>query len=82
LISTNFNLVKLDKGDWSSSYSSDRYDTAKKMLSTAGAKNDLTVKFMASVLNATHQNLRLKSLYSAVYDLQKLHIYLYYDRQF
>ena len=52
------------------------------MLSTIGAKNDLTVEFMASVLNATHQNMRLKTIYSAVYDLQKLHIYLYYDRQF
>ena len=82
LISTNFNLAKLDKGNWSSSYSSDRYKTADKMLSTIGAKNDLTVEFMASVLNATHQNMRLKTIYSAVYDLQKLHIYLYYDRQF
>jgi hypothetical protein len=82
LISTNFNLVKLDKGNWSNSYSSDRYKTADKMLSTMGAKNDLTVEFMASVLNATHQNMRLKTLYSAVYDLQKLHIYLYYDCQF
>ena len=52
------------------------------MLSTIGVKNDLTVEFMASVLNATHQNMRLKTLYSAVYDLQKLHIYLYYGRQF
>jgi len=52
------------------------------MLAKIGPQNDLTVEFMASVLNATHQNMRLKTLYSAVYDLQKLHIYLYYDRQF
>ena len=82
LISTNFNLAKLDKGNWSSSYSSDRYKTADKMLSTIGGKNDLTVEFMASVLNATHQNMRIKTLYSAVYDIQKLLIYLYYDRLF
>ena len=52
------------------------------MLSTIGAKNDLTVESMASVLSATHQNMRVQTIYSAVYDLQKLHIYLYYDRQF
>ena len=83
LISTNFNLAKLDKGNWSSSYSSDRYKTADKMLSTIGAQNDLTVEFIATVLRATHQRYgRLKTLYSAVYDLQKLRINLYYDRQF
>ncbi|MGV7225099.1 MAG: carcinine hydrolase/isopenicillin-N N-acyltransferase family protein [Nitrospinales bacterium] len=83
LISTNFNLAKLDKGNWSSSYSSNRYKTADKMLLTIGAQNDLTVEFMASVLKATHRRYgRLKTLYSAVYDLQNLHINLYYDRQF
>ena len=83
LISTNFNLAKLDKGNWSSSYSSDRYKTADKMLSKIGAQNDLTIEFMASVLKATHRRYgRLKTLYSAVYDLQKLRINLYYDRQF
>jgi hypothetical protein len=79
LVSTNFNLAKLDKGNWSYG----RYETANKMLSTIGAQNDLTVEFMASVLKATHRRYgRLKTLYSAVYDLQKLRIYLYYDRQF
>jgi hypothetical protein len=83
LISTNFNLAKLDKGNWSSSYSSDRYKTADKMLSKIGAQNDLTIEFMASVLKATHRRYgRLKTLYSAVYDLQNVRINLYYDRQF
>ena len=82
LISTNFNLAKLDKGNWSSSYSSDRYKTADKMLSKIGAQNDLTVEFMASVLNATHQNSASQTLYSVLYDLQNLRINLYYDRQF
>ena len=83
LISTNFNLAKLDKGNWSGSYSSDRYKTADKMLSTIGAQNDLTVEFIATVLKATRQRYgRLKTLYSAVYDLQKLRINLYYDCQF
>ena len=80
LISTNFNLAWLDKGDWSCH----RYETADKMLSDIGVQGDLTVEFMASVLNATHQNRfsSVKTLYSAVYDLRKLSIYLYYNRQF
>jgi hypothetical protein len=82
LISTNFNLAKLDKGNWSGSYSSDRYKTADKMLSKIDAHNNLTVELMASVLNATHQNSDSKTLYSVVYDLQNLGIYLYYDRRF
>jgi hypothetical protein len=82
LISTNFNLAKLHKGNWSSSYSSDRYKTADKMLSKIGAQNDLTIDFMVSVLNATHQNSATQTLYSVVYDLQNLRINLYYDRQF
>jgi len=82
LISTNFNLAKLHKGNWSSSYSSDRYKTADKMLSKIDAQNNLTVELMASVLNATHQNSDSKTLYSVVYDLQNLGIYLYYDRRF
>ena len=82
LISTNFNLAKLDKGNWSGSYSSDRYKTAEKMLSKIDSPNNLTVELMASVLNATHQNSDSKTLYSVVYDLQNLRINLYYDRQF
>jgi hypothetical protein len=79
LVSTNFNLAQLAEGNWSCR----RYKTADKMLSNMGAQNDLTVEFMASVLKATQRRYgRLKTLYSAVYDLQKLRIYLYYDRQF
>ena len=54
------------------------------MLSKIVKDNGLTVESMASVLNATHQNQSLgaKTLYSVVYDLQKLRIYLYYNRQF
>ena len=52
------------------------------MLSKIDAQNNLTVELMASVLNATHQNLATQTLYSVVYDLQNLRINLYYDRQF
>lgn len=78
LISTNFNLVELDKGSWYCP----RYKTADEMLSKMGTKNDLTVEFMASVLKATHQDGMVKTLYSVVYDLKKLNIYLYYNRNF
>lgn len=80
LISTNFNLADLDKPSWSCH----RYTKADKMLSKIDLQTDLTVEFMASVLNATHQDrfFSVKTLYSAVYDLQKLHIYLYFNRQF
>ena len=80
LISTNFNLLQLGKGNWSCR----RYETADKMLSNIRTQGDLTAEFMASVLNATHQDRfsSVKTLYSAVYDLQKLSIYLYYNRQF
>lgn len=77
LISTNFNLARLDKGNWSQYCS--RYKTADKMLSKMGAENDLTVEFMTSVLKATHQ---YNTLFSTVFDLQKLRIYLFYNRQF
>ena len=41
------------------------------------------VESIATVLKATRQRYgRLKTLYSAVYDLQKLRINLYYDCQF
>ena len=52
------------------------------MLSKIGAQYDLTIEYMASVLNATHQNSDAQTLYSVVYDLQNLSISLYYDRQF
>jgi len=78
LISTNFNVAKLDKGDWSCW----RYSTAEKMLSKIDTENDLTVNFMTSVLNATHQNEMWKTIFSTIYDLKKLRIYLFYNHQF
>jgi hypothetical protein len=52
------------------------------MLSNIKTEKDLTPEFMASVLKATHQSVKWKTIYSAVYDLQELRIYLYYNRQF
>ncbi len=76
LISANFNLAKLDNGNWLSH----RYKTADKMLSKMNTRNNPTMEFMASILNATHQN--SFTIYSFVYDLQNLRINLYYNRQY
>ena len=52
------------------------------MLSEIKSKGNLTVETATSVLNATHQNLPYKTLYSTLYDLRNLRIYLYYDSGF
>ena len=78
LISTNFNVAKLGKRDWSCW----RYRAADKMLSKIDAEKELSVDFITSVLNATHQNGTWKTIFSTIYDLKKLRIYLFYNRQF
>ena len=58
------------------------------MLLKVGNENNLTVEYMISVLNATHRDwffdtrFSMKTIYSAVYDLKNLQIYLYFNRQF
>jgi hypothetical protein len=78
LISTNFNLLKL-KTKKSSCW---RYMKAEKMLSEIQAVQGLSVESMASVLEATLQGPPYRALYSVVYDLRKLKIFLYYDCDF
>ena len=78
LISTNFNISRLADGGWFCR----RYKAAEKMLSNITTEKELTPEFMASVLKETHQPENYKTIFSAVYDLKKLHIYLYYNRQF
>ncbi len=78
LISTNFNLQRLDAGNWSCR----RYETADRMLSEMNAQGKESVESAASVLEATHLGRPYRTLYSAVYDLQKLRIFLYYDCNF
>jgi hypothetical protein len=94
LITTNFNHARREKDSWSPldfiySFLFDRtYKTADKMLSTIVDQDDLTVEFMTSVLSATHRNwffntpFSVKTLFSTVYDLKNLQIFLYYKRQF
>lgn len=78
LISTNFNIARLANNSWFCR----RYKAADKMLSNIKTEKYLTPEFMASVLKETHQNGKWKTIYSAVYDLQELRIYLYHNRQF
>jgi len=78
LVSTNFNLVNLATGD----YSCWRYDTASQMLMELATGETLTVEFMATVLDATHQEGDVSTIYSTVYDLRERTAYLYYEHRF
>jgi hypothetical protein len=78
LISTNFNIGRLANNSWFCR----RYKAADKMLSNIKTEKELTPEFMASVLKETHQTGKWKTIFSTVYDLQKLRIYLYYNRHF
>jgi len=94
LITTNFNHARREKTSWSfldfvySSLLDGTYKTADKMLKKLGGEHKLSVDYLASVLNATHRDwffntrFSLKTIYSAIYDLTDLQIYLYYNRQF
>ncbi len=42
----------------------------------------LNVEFMASVLDATHQEGDISTIYSTVYDLRERTLYLYYEHRF
>ena len=79
LISTNFNLERLGSGDWSCW----RYSTADKMLSLSEATGAVSVESAKDVLEATSQSdAGLYSIYSALYDLKNLRIYLYYGQDY
>lgn len=82
LVSTNFNLRDLDIARWVSS----RYLTADSRLKTVTAEADLSPKFMASVLDATHQEASfispVKTIYSVVVNPKTLDIRLYYGGNF
>lgn len=79
LISTNFNLRDVELARWVSS----RYQTADSRLKDLSTEADLSQKFMASVLQATHQEAGFispaKTIYSVVVNPKTLDIHLYYD---
>lgn len=75
-VSTNFNMARLAHGNWSSP----RYRTADEILSKKMRTSRSKKQLMASVLEATHQN--QFTIYSFIYDLRNLKIYLYCQRRF
>jgi hypothetical protein len=75
LLSTNFNLATGDYSCW-------RYDTASQMLVGLETGEPLTVEFMATVLDATHQEGDVSTIYSTIYDLRERTAYLYYEHRF
>jgi hypothetical protein len=94
LITTNFNHARREKASWSpldyvySFLFDGTFETADNMLSKVLDQDDLTVEYMASVLNATHRDsffdtrFSIKTLFSTVFDLKNMQISLYYKRQF
>jgi hypothetical protein len=75
LVSTNFNIERLKTG----SYSCERYSTAVDMLM---AEHTLSVEFMASVLDATHMEGSVSTIFSGIFDPTTGTIYLYYNHRF
>jgi hypothetical protein len=75
LVSTNFNLERLKTGN----YNCERYSTANNMLM---AEHELSVDFMVSILDATHAEGQVSTIFSAVFDPTEDTIYLYYNHRF
>ena len=77
LVSTNFNRAYPQNRY--GAYPCRRYNTACNMLGTVNEENDLTKDFLASVLNAVHEEGgRINTLYSNIYDLKNGVVYLYF----
>jgi hypothetical protein len=74
-INTNFNICNVATGN----YSCRRYDIANEMLSKA---TRLSVPFFKSILDATHQEGKLNTIYSNIYDLKNGIIYVYLFHNF
>jgi hypothetical protein len=74
-INTNFNICNAASGN----YSCRRYDIANEMLSKA---TNLTVPFFKAILDATHQEGNLSTIYSNIYDLKRRIIYVYLFHNF
>jgi len=81
LVSTNFNRTNPDNRY--GKYPCDRYQKTVKMLSGIKSESDLTVDFLASILEEVHQEgKRINTLYSNIFDLKNGVAYLYYWHQF
>ena len=79
IVSTNFNRAYHENRY--GSYPCKRYDLASNMLEQT--EKELTIDYLASVLEAVHEEGRkLNTLYSNIFDLKKGIIYLYFWHQF
>lgn len=74
-VNTNFNICNAATGN----YSCMRYDIANEMLSKA---TKLSVPFFKEILDATHQEGKLSTIYSNIYDLKRGIIYVYLFHNF
>lgn len=73
-VNTNFNIINAEKGN----YYCHRYDFAKQMLSGASS---VSVPFLKTVLERTHQEGGLSTQYSYIFDQKRgiIHVYLFHD---
>lgn len=81
IVSTNFNRAYNQNryGD----YPCSRYDLSSKMLQKIENEEDLSIDFLASLLDAVHEEGKtLNTLYSNIFDLKQKIIHLYYWHQF
>jgi len=77
IVSTNFNRVNPENRY--GIYPCRRFNIASKMLESINKEEDLTPDFLASVLDAVHEDGRtIKTLYSNIFDLKNGIVYLYY----
>lgn len=81
LVSTNFNRACPENRY--GRYPCNRYDTTVKMLKAIDSDRDLTLDYLASILNAVHvEGRKLNTLYSNIFDLKNGVAYLYFWHQF
>lgn len=81
LVSTNFNRA------WPENryggYPCRRYETAVKMLEEIESGEDLTVEYLASILDEVHaEGRKINTLYSNIFDLKNGLVHLYYWHRF
>ncbi|MFL9483836.1 carcinine hydrolase/isopenicillin-N N-acyltransferase family protein [Chitinophagaceae bacterium LWZ2-11] len=73
-INTNFNISDLKRG-----ITDRRYDIANEMLQSG---TDVSVPYLKTILDRTHQEGNLTTLYSYVFDMKKGLIYVYFFHNF
>lgn len=81
LVSTNFNRAY--PANRYGTYPCQRFEKASSILKSINQGEDCTVAYLASILDAVHEEGRtLNTLYSNIYDLKNGIVYLYYWHNF